>query len=495
MTIHQPLSRELQSRPLGLAPLTPDQSRAATQVETILKSGGAVFLNAGAGAGKSLVLAHLQVRLGGKVLKVEDAFEAFAGRDPAAMEEALIDLLERTHEVHDIVYFDDLGMVIPHSEYADRPGYATQLLKAYLGGLAARGKRLVVSNGSGGGGDYYTAGFGSVGLGDFAISDYRQILEHHADRALDTVNFDELFRVHRKLNGIALAFCGEIIRKEGWPTVDADAIVALVDEFVAQSNVELSEVAPVSLDTLVGVEGLVETLERTILIPMTQPALARDLGLKPKRGVLLYGEPGTGKTTIGRALAQRMRGKFFMIDGTFRPDESSFHGMFDRVLANAQRSSPSVIFIDDADVIFRNGQTVGLARKLLSKLDGLESESQSQVCIVMTAMDVSDMPPALVRSGRVEVWLEMKLPDAARRIEMIRYFAPDFAGDIDAADADRLGAATADFTPADIRGLVGDARAHLAYDRHLAGEVQSFEGYLLLAAGEVAERKAVLRNL
>lgn len=494
MTIHMPLSSDTRAAPAGLSPLTPDQARAAGQVETILKSSGAVFVNAGPGSGKSLLLRHLQARLGGKVLRVQDAFEAFAGRDPAAVEEALIDLLERTHAVHDIIYFDDLGMILPHGQFADRPGYASQLIRAYLARMSPHGKKIVISN-NGGAAQYYEAGFGTVGLADFSPADYRQILEDHAGRGLDGVNFDELYRVHRKLTGTALAFVGDLIRKEDWAEADADRIVALVDEFIIQSNVELSEVAPVSLDTLVGVESLVEILDRTILIPMTQPALARELGLKPKRGVLLYGEPGTGKTTIGRALAQRMRGKFFMIDGTFRPDESNFHSMFDRVLASAQRSSPSVIFIDDADVIFRNGQTVGLARKLLSKLDGLESESQSQVCVVMTAMDVSDMPPALVRSGRVEVWLEMKLPDGERRIEMIRYFAPDFLKALDGADTARLAEATEGFTPADIRGLVGDARAHLGYDRHLSGEVQSFEDYLLLAAGEIAARKAVLRTL
>ena len=46
-------------------------------------------------------------------------------------------------------------------------------------------------------------------------------------------------------------------------------------------------------------------------------------------------------------------------------------------------------------------------------IDGLESESAGRVCVMMTAMDVGRLPPALVRSGRVELWLEMKLPDRA----------------------------------------------------------------------------------
>lgn len=120
-----------------------------------------------------------------------------------------------------------------------------------------------------------------------------------------------------------------------------------------------------------------------------------------------------------------------------------------------------MFFIDDADVIFKNGENGGFARKLLTKLDGLESNSISNVCIIMTAMDVADMPPAIVR----------------------RF------------DEAKLIAATDGFTPADLRGLVGDARGHIAYDRHKGRRSRSFQDYLLLAADDIRGRKAILAGL
>jgi ATP-dependent 26S proteasome regulatory subunit len=48
-------------------------------------------------------------------------------------------------------------------------------------------------------------------------------------------------------------------------------------------------------------------------------------------------------------------------------------------------------------------------------LDGLESASAGRVCVMLTAMEVGHLPPALLRSGRIELWLEMRLPDAAAR--------------------------------------------------------------------------------
>ena len=68
----------------------------------------------------------------------------------------------------------------------------------------------------------------------------------------------------------------------------------------------------------------------------------------------------------------------------------------------AKQNAPSVIFIDDADVIFEAGNH-GLARYLLTMMDGLESASCERVCVMMTAMDTTGLPAALLRSELVEL--------------------------------------------------------------------------------------------
>src|SRR5580704_3053682 len=163
---------------------------------------------------------------------------------------------------------------------------------------------------------------------------------------------------------------------------------------------------------LKGVDDIIEALETKIALPFENREWAARLNLKPKRGVLLAGPPGTGKTTIGRALAHRLKGKFFLVDGTMIAGSDNFYRQIDRVFAAASRSAPSVIFIDDADVIFGGDKESGLYRYLLTKMDGLESASAGRVCVMMTAMEPADLPAAMLRSGCVELWLETRLPDA-----------------------------------------------------------------------------------
>merc|ERR1712110_948629 len=100
----------------------------------------------------------------------------------------------------------------------------------------------------------------------------------------------------------------------------------------------------VDIATYPGMEHIQSELERQILFPLEQPELAKKLGLVPKRGVLLHGEPGTGKTTVGRWLAHRLKGKFF------RVGEMMLQADIIKVFAAAQAAAPSVVFIDDADI-------------------------------------------------------------------------------------------------------------------------------------------------
>ena len=255
------------------------------------------------------------------------------------------------------------------------------------------------------------------------------------------------------------------------------------------SNVDIGEVQDVDLSMLKGIDDIVTALEANIILPLEDDSLASELNIRPKRGVLIAGPPGTGKTTIGRALARRLQGKFFLIDGTFISGSGDFYERIHRVFESAKQNAPSIIFIDDTDVIFEDGEERGLYRYLLTALDGLESESARRVCVIMTAMDVGALPPALVRSGRVELWLETQLPDREARLQILQDLLRDAPSVLADADIEKLADETDDLTGADVKRVVEDGKVLFAFDRSRNKPLAPITDYFVRAITTVRENK------
>jgi predicted AAA+ superfamily ATPase len=474
----------------ALYSLSPCQRRAYELALATIPGSAVTVIKGDVGMGKSLVVSHLQAQLGGSVYSLDQIMIEITKRGAGNVEESLVDFITRAFDHDELVFVEDMTMFdrLGDDRVVDRPRYLHHVMAAVYEKIMASGVKLVVATADRLNGNHLTKA-AVIEMDGLAAEDYLSIIENRAAGLARDFDADKVSRTYKKLTGYQIAAAMNLLRDQGNAQPAADDFIETMNDIKSRSNLAVDDVEDVSLDTLVGIDNIVRELQRTIVIPMAQPELARELGLKPARGVLLHGEPGTGKTTIGRALARQMKGKFFIMDGSTKPENAG------PLLDAAEASSPSVFFIDDADVIFKNGENSGFARKLLTKLDGLESESIGNVCIIMTAMDVSDMPPAIVRSGRVEVWLHMDLPDAQKRLDIIRYYAESLPEDLKGFDQDMLVAATEGFVPADLRGLVGDARGHIAYDRHKGRPILSFEDYLLRACAEIQERKAVLATL
>jgi SpoVK/Ycf46/Vps4 family AAA+-type ATPase len=200
---------------------------------------------------------------------------------------------------------------------------------------------------------------------------------------------------------------------------------------------------------------------------------------------LLSGPPGTGKTTIGRALAHRLKSKFFLIDGTMVAGTSDFYEELQKVFDAARRNAPSIVFIDDSDVMFEGNGDPGLYRYLLTVLDGIQSAGADRVCVMMTAMNPGSLPPAMLRSGRVELWLETRLPDPSAREEILRERLIDLPGPLAQADVVRVAEAAHGLTGADLKGVVEDAKLLFAHDVSTATPTRGVEEYFLDAIREV----------
>ena len=381
---------------------------------------GSIFrVWSGVGRGKTTILKEVHQQTGGVFLGMKEFVDASTLRHPLALEETLYNLVLEALKSHEVVIVDDLHLLDLYSagcHFYPRSGYLNSVMMALCSHALETDRKLIFST-TGQLADAATQRSYSFGIDRFKVEDYAALAERWLEKNSAKLDFEKIFRFAPKLNAHQLKAACKWLAEH--PSLNTEVFIDYLRSQRLASNVDLEEVQAVDLRDLKGVDDVLRQLEINIVLPLENDALASQYKLRPKRGVLLYGPPGTGKTTVGRAMAHRLKSKFFLIDGTFIAGTQNFYNRISQVFEAAKDNAPAIIFIDDADAIFEDNEERGLYRYLLTMLDGLESESAGRVCVMMTAMNVASLPPALIRSGRVELWLEMKLPDPEARTQIL----------------------------------------------------------------------------
>jgi transitional endoplasmic reticulum ATPase len=469
--------------------LCPAQAHALAQLSEVLPLFSVVGLVGRQGQGKTAIMRKLHERTGGAWLCARELLHAMRQCHPLAIEETFEQMLQTALHSTDHVYLDDFSLltaVVAGCGAYPRTSYLEVALESITATLDATGKKLIYAS-------TYSQGLQKKGhivcVPAFGPDDYAFFCRAYLGSELaDRLDYRKVFRFARGLDGYDLKTIGLLLR--GRADLDTDGYIEALRNFGLTSNVDLGEVQQVTLADLKGVDDIIESLEANVIIPLEQVELADELRLRPKRGVLLVGPPGTGKTTIGRALAHRLKSKFFLIDGTFIAGVSGFYGRVDQVFHEAKHNAPAIVFVDDSDAIFESGEELGLYRYLLTMLDGLESESAGLVCVMLTAMDVAHLPPALIRSGRIELWLEMRLPDATARTAILEQHTAGLGTAFAGLDLGRLVESTDSFTGADLKRLVDDGKNLLAHAKVRGVPLQPPTAYFLRAVATVRDNKA-----
>jgi transitional endoplasmic reticulum ATPase len=224
-------------------------------------------------------------------------------------------------------------------------------------------------------------------------------------------------------------------------------------------------ISHVTYEDIGGLQRELGLVREMIELPLRHPELFQKLGIDPPKGILLYGPPGTGKTLIAKAVANETDAYFINISG---PEiMSKFYGESEQHLRElfqeGSDNAPAIIFIDEIDAIApKRSEVTGeverrVVAQLLALMDGLEA--RGQVVVIAATNRPEGIDPALRRPGRFDREIEIGVPDAAGRLQILQVHTRGMpiAGDVKLEDLART---THGFVGADLAALSKEAAMH-----------------------------------
>lgn len=232
--------------------------------------------------------------------------------------------------------------------------------------------------------------------------------------------------------------------------------------------VSVMKVEKAPLETYADIGGLeeqIQEIKEAVELPLAHPELYEDIGIKPPKGVILYGEPGTGKTLLAKAVANQTSATFLRVVGSELIQKYLGDGpkLVRELFRVADDMSPTIVFIDEIDAVgskrydSSSGGTREIQRtmlELLNQLDGFDE--RGDVKVIMATNRMESLDPALIRPGRIDRKIEFPLPDTKtkRHIFGIHTSRMTLSKDV---DLEKFIMAKDDLSGADIKAVCTEA--------------------------------------
>ena len=165
-------------------------------------------------------------------------------------------------------------------------------------------------------------------------------------------------------------------------------------------------------------------LQESVELPLTHPEFYEEMGIKPPKGVILYGAPGTGKTLLAKAVANQTSATFLRVVGSELIQKYLGDGpkLVRNIFDVAKQYAPAIVFIDEVDAIGSkryDSSSSGereIQRTLLELLNQLDGfDDRGDVKVIMATNRIENLDPALIRPGRIDRKILFENPDQNTR--------------------------------------------------------------------------------
>ncbi|MCS7112106.1 MAG: CDC48 family AAA ATPase [Ignisphaera sp.] len=224
----------------------------------------------------------------------------------------------------------------------------------------------------------------------------------------------------------------------------------------------LIEVPEVRWNDIGGLEGIKQQLREAVEWPLRHPGMFEQMGIRPPKGILLYGPPGCGKTLLAKAAATESGANFIAVKGPeilskwVGESEKAVREIFRR----ARRAAPAIVFFDEIDAVAPvrghdvSGVTDRIVNQLLTEMDGIEPLRGVVVIGATNRPDLLD--PALLRPGRFDRIIFVPPPDTRARYEILKIHTRKIPLSDD-VELVQLAKTTEGYSGADLEALVREA--------------------------------------
>jgi len=224
------------------------------------------------------------------------------------------------------------------------------------------------------------------------------------------------------------------------------------------------EVPTIHWDDIGGLEGVKQELKEAVEWPIKNPEIFSRLGIKPPKGILLYGPPGCGKTLLARAVATESEANFITIKGpeVFSKWVGESEKAIREVFRKARMAAPSVVFFDEMDSLVPrrglgfadSGVSERVISQLLTEMDGIVALEDIVVIAATNRPDIVD--PAVLRPGRFDRLIYVPEPDEKSRLQIFQIYTRDMPLTKN-VDLSQLVDMTKNYSGADIQALCREA--------------------------------------